>query len=128
LRGTKLQEHLGGRAVAVVQMSVTVGATLVVPATGIMLLFLTQKKLEKRRGAKYNTPFLGDFWHQKTCFGGVFKKTADLSLSIVNFFPFIFPFNHIVFPIVVIWEMSQKKITGRDFTIDLGDDHDDFGF
>ncbi len=49
---------------------------------------------------------------------------ADFSLSIVDFFRVNFPFNHIYFSIGVIWEMSQKKNTGRDFTIDLGDEDD----
>ena len=53
---------------------------------------------------------------------------ADFSLSIVDFFRVNFPFNHIIFSIVVIWEMSQKKNTGRDFKIDLGDSDDDVDF
>jgi len=53
---------------------------------------------------------------------------ADFSLSSVHFFRVNFPFNHIHFSIVVIWEMSQKKNTGRDFTIDIGDDNDDPDF
>ncbi len=53
---------------------------------------------------------------------------ADFSLSIVDFFRVNFPFNHIIFSIVVIWEMSQKKNTGRDFKIDLGDEDDDPDF
>ena len=97
-------------------------------ATGNKPLFLSQKSWQKRRGAKYNTPWFGTFGTKKTCFGRVFKMTADLSLSIVDFFPFIFPFNHIGFSIVFIWNMSQKKNNGRAFTIDLGDvdEKDDF--
>ena len=81
-------------------------------ATGQKQLFLSQKKSRKRRLAEYNTPFLGDFWHQKYCFRRVFKMTADLSLLIVDFFPFIFPFNHIVFSIAWIWKCRRGKITG----------------
>ncbi len=55
--------------------------------------------------------------------------TADLSLSIVGFFPFIFPFNHMhCFFNCVGLEMSQKKNSGRQLTIDLFDNEDDNDF
>ncbi len=70
-------------------------------------------------GGQNITPlFFGTFGAEKACFGRVFKMRADYSLSIVDFFRVNFPFNHIIFSIFVIWEMSQKKNTGRVFKID----------
>ena len=55
--------------------------------------------------------------------------TADLRLSVVDFFPFILAFNHNNFSIVWLhFEMSHKKNNGCQFNIDLGDDEEDIDF
>jgi len=85
-------------------------------------LYLSQKSWQKRWGAKYNTPFFWDFWHQKNMFGGVFKMTADLRLSIVHFFPFVWAFIHYIFII------SEMKSNDCQITIDIDDDDENDGF
>ena len=47
--------------------------------------------------------------------------TADLRLSVVDFFPFILAFNHFVSSIVFIWKCCTRKM----MNIDL---HDNFGY
>ena len=92
--------------------------------------FFSLKKSPKNDGGQNITPlFFGTFGAEKVCFGLVFKIWADLRLPIVDFFPFIFPFNHIIFSMALTWEMSKKENNGRQFTIDLSDDDDyiDFG-
>ena len=57
--------------------------------------FLSLKKVGKNGGGQNITHLsFGTFGTKKTCFGLVFKMRADFSLSIVDFFPFIFPFSH----------------------------------
>ena len=53
--------------------------------------------------------------------------TADLSLSIVDFFPFILAFIHFIF---IVWDISQKKSNDCQITIDIddGDENDGFDF
>jgi len=59
--------------------------------------FFSLKKLGKNGGGQNITHlFFGTFPAKKACFGQVFKMRADLSLSIVDFFGVIFPFNHII--------------------------------
>ena len=54
---------------------------------------------------------------------------AELTVSFVDFFPFIFAFRHLSFPILLtLVEMCQKKNIGRQLTINLDDEDDDIDF
>jgi len=75
--------------------------------------FISLKKSPENDGWQNITPRgLGTFGVKKTCFGRVFKMTADLSLSIVDFFPFIFPFNNNIFSIALHWKCLKKEVLG----------------
>ena len=50
----------------------------------------------------------------------------EFRVPVVDFFPFNFAFNHFWFFNCVHLEMSQKKNKGREFTIDLWSDDEDF--
>ena len=73
--------------------------------------FFSLKKSPENGGGQNITPRgLGTFGVKKACFGRVFKMTADLSLPIVDFFPFSFPFNHIIFSIALYWKCLKKEL------------------
>jgi hypothetical protein len=75
--------------------------------------FSPLKKSQKNGGGQNITPlFFGTFGTKKACFGLVFKMRADLSLPIVDFFPFIFPFKHIIFSIALHWKCRSKTNLG----------------
>ena len=50
--------------------------------------------------------------------------TADLRLSVVDFFPFILAFDHFDFSIVVVWKCCTRKIMNIDLDDDFGYDID----
>jgi len=74
--------------------------------------FFSLKKSPENGGGQNITPlFFGTFTAKKACFGRVFKMRGDLSLSIVDFFGVIFPFNHkpIKFQLYAIGNVTKEK-------------------